>query len=104
MLNLFVVNPDPASLLQGSYNPWLVCLSLFIAIGSSYIGLQISAMARHAPKSLHVQIARLTGSLALGGGIWSMHFIGMLAFRIGNHVHGALGICILGCLAVAIER
>ncbi|HOY22904.1 MAG TPA: MHYT domain-containing protein, partial [Cellvibrio sp.] len=68
-------------------NPWLVCLSILIAIGSSYIGLQIAAMASRAPKGLHAQIALLTGSLALGGGIWSMHFIGMLAFRIGDHVH-----------------
>lgn len=87
MLNLFVINPDPASLIQGTYNPWLVCLSLLIAIGSSYIGLQIAAMARRTPQGVHAQIARLTGSLALGGGIWSMHFIGMLAFHIGNHVH-----------------
>jgi NO-binding membrane sensor protein with MHYT domain len=87
MLNLFVINPDPATLLQGTYNPWLVCLSILIAIGSSYIGLQIAAMASRAPKGLHAQIALLTGSLALGGGIWSMHFIGMLAFRIGDHVH-----------------
>jgi len=87
MLNLFVIDPDPATLLKGSYNPWLVCLSVLIAIGSSYIGLQISAMARRAPKGLHAQIALLTGSLAMGGGIWSMHFIGMLAFHVGDHVH-----------------
>lgn len=87
MLNLFVINPDPATLIQGTYNPWLVCLSILIAIGSSYIGLQIAAMASRAPKGLHAQIALLTGSLAMGGGIWSMHFIGMLAFRVGDHVH-----------------
>ncbi len=87
LLDLFVLNPDPASLLQGSYNLWLVGLSVLIAIGSSYIGLQIAAMTRRAPKSIHAQIALLTGSLALGGGIWSMHFIGMLAFSIGSHVH-----------------
>jgi len=87
MLNLFVINPDPSTLLQGNYNPWLVCLSILIAIGSSYIGLQIAAMASRAPKGLHAQIALLTGSLSVGGGIWSMHFIGMLAFRIGDHVH-----------------
>ncbi len=87
MLNLFVIDPDPATLLQGTYNPWLVSLSILIAIGSSYIGLQIAAMAKRAPKGLHAQVALLTGSLAMGGGIWSMHFIGMLAFRIGDHVH-----------------
>lgn len=87
MLNLFVIDPDPSTLLQGSYNPWLVLLSLLIAIGSSNIGLQIAAMARRAPKTFHAHIALLTGSLAMGGGIWSMHFIGMLAFRIGDHVH-----------------
>ncbi|RYY04765.1 MAG: PAS domain S-box protein [Gammaproteobacteria bacterium] len=87
MLNLFVIDPNPALLLQGTYNLWMVCLSVLIAIGSSYIGLQIAAMARRAPKGLHAHVALLTGSLAMGGGIWSMHFIGMLAFRVGNHVH-----------------
>ncbi|MEN0036522.1 MAG: MHYT domain-containing protein [Cellvibrio sp.] len=87
MLTIFVTNPDPAQLIPGSYNLWLVSLSILIAIGSSYIGLQIAAMASRAPKGLHAQIALLTGSLAMGGGIWSMHFIGMLAFRIGDHVH-----------------
>lgn len=87
MLNLFVIAPNPATLIQGTYNPWLVCLSILIAIGSSYIGLQIAAMAKRAPKGLHAQVALLTGSLAMGGGIWSMHFIGMLAFRVGDHVH-----------------
>lgn len=87
MLNLFVIDPNPATLIQGTYNPWLVCLSILIAIGSSYIGLQIAAMAKRAPKGLHAQVALLTGSLAMGGGIWSMHFIGMLAFHIGDHVH-----------------
>ncbi len=87
MLNLFVLNPDPASLIMGSYNPWLVGLSILIAIGSSYIGLQIATMTQRAPKGLHAQVALLSGSLALGGGIWSMHFIGMLAFRVGSHVH-----------------
>jgi len=87
MFNLFVANPDPASLIAGSYNPWLVALSLIIAIGSSYIGLQIATMTQRAPKGFHAQVALVSGSLALGGGIWSMHFIGMLAFSIGNHVH-----------------
>jgi NO-binding membrane sensor protein with MHYT domain len=87
MLNLFVIDQDYSTLIQGTYNPWLVCLSILIAIGSSYIGLQIAAMARRAPKGFHAQIALFTGSLAMGGGIWSMHFIGMLAFRVGDHVH-----------------
>ncbi len=87
MLSLFVIDPNPTTLLQGTYNPWLVCLSILIAMGSSFIGLQIAAMAKRAPKGLHAQVALLTGSLAMGGGIWSMHFIGMLAFRIGDHVH-----------------
>lgn len=87
MLNIFVNDLDPATLIHGIYNPWLVTLSILIAIGSSYIGLQIAAMARRAPKGFHAQIALLTGSLAMGGGIWSMHFIGMLAFRVGDHVH-----------------
>lgn len=85
--DLFINDQGNAVVLEGTYNLWLVALSLLIAIGSSYIGLQVSAMARRATRGVQAQVALFTGSLAMGGGIWSMHFIGMLAFHIGSHVH-----------------
>lgn len=87
MLTIFSLDVDPSLLLHGTYDPWLVILSIVIAIASSYIGLQIAFMAQRAPKGIQSPLVILTGSLAMGGGIWSMHFIGMLAFHLSNHVH-----------------
>lgn len=95
MLNIFIDNDTPALLLNGSYNPWLVIASILVAIISSIMGLQIAGMARLAKGRLLHQVALISGSLALGGGIWSMHFIGMLAFELGTHVHYSPAITML---------
>ncbi len=78
----FVGSVDPSLFLYGTYNPWLVALSVVIAIFASGMALQIAGMARLSDRTLHKQVAIITGSAALGGGIWSMHFIGMLAFQL----------------------
>jgi len=87
MLNIFITDASSYTLLQGHHNIGLVAVSIAVAIISSILGLQIAGMANHARNGVLRQIALLSGSLALGGGIWSMHFIGMLAFQLGTHVH-----------------
>ncbi|WP_437882020.1 PAS domain S-box protein [Pseudomonas sp. LRF_L74] len=82
LTHLFIDPSDPGLLIYGSHNPGLVALSVFIAIFSSCLALQIAGMARTSQSPLFRQVAIITGALALGGGIWSMHFIGMLAFEI----------------------
>ena len=72
--------------MQTSYNPWLVALSLCIAIITSCLALQIAGLARQAQESWLRQAALISGSIAMGGGIWAMHFIGMLAFTICSTV------------------
>src|SRR5690606_22480757 len=87
MLDIFIHRDTAPVLLEGSYNPWLVTTSILVAIASSFIGLQIAGMAKDARGHVLKQVARVSGSLALGGGIWSMHFIGMVAFQMGGHTH-----------------
>ena len=68
--------------MQSSYNFWLVTISFVVATLASYTALDLtgrifllaSARLRHA--------WRLGGAAALGVGIWSMHFIAMLAFSL----------------------
>ncbi|MEG3756084.1 MHYT domain-containing protein [Psychromonas arctica] len=64
-----------------SYNPWLVLVSISIAILSSFMGFQISHQAKNAPPTRKT-ISILIGSFALGGGVWAMHFIGMIALEL----------------------
>lgn len=65
--------------MQISYNLYLVVLSFFIATYASYSMLSVSERLINAASKIKWLIA---GSLSLGSGIWSMHFIGMLAYEM----------------------
>jgi diguanylate cyclase (GGDEF)-like protein len=68
--------------MHGTYDYSLVALSLVVASLASYTALDlsghISVMTR--PRIRHAWLAG--GAAAMGIGIWSMHFIGMLAFSL----------------------
>jgi len=64
---------------MGSYDIKLVCLSYLIAVVASFITLSHAQHLR-VPKSHAKYLWIAMGGLTLGAGIWSMHFIGMLAF------------------------
>lgn len=79
--HFFQTFPLPANQITGSYSIALVILSYLIGSVSSYVALDITGRMRD------VSVTRFTsymwligGSFAMGAGIWSMHFIGMLAF------------------------
>ena len=71
-------------MLDGTYNGWLVVASLLMAVLASYTALDIAGRVAAAEG----QVARwwlAGGSVAMGVGIWSTHFLGMLAFRMPVH-------------------
>ncbi len=65
----------------GSHDPVLVALSILIAALASYTALDLATRMRAAsgPASLGWLGA---AAVAMGGGIWSMHFVAMLAFSL----------------------
>jgi diguanylate cyclase (GGDEF)-like protein len=68
-------------MLTSSFNPLLVLLSLFVAILASYAALDMANRISAAQgRSTYWWLAG--GAGAMGLGIWSMHFIGMLAFKL----------------------
>ncbi|MCJ2053069.1 MHYT domain-containing protein [Methylobacterium sp. J-070] len=82
------------------FNPALVALSIGLAIFASYTALDLGARVRDSasgPRWPWVAGA----ALALGGGIWSMHFVGMLAFEMALHAAYDLGLTVLS-LVIAI--
>ncbi|MCU6496348.1 PAS domain S-box protein [Rugamonas sp. A1-17] len=82
LLRLFAPPTDPALIQYGSYTPSLVLLSILVAIFSSWMALQVAAQALSSRTPGLRAIMLATGSLALGCGVWAMHFIGMLAFNL----------------------
>jgi diguanylate cyclase (GGDEF)-like protein/PAS domain S-box-containing protein len=79
-------HPIDVTSLATSHEPWLVALSIVVASLASYVALDMAG--RTSAAGSHTRPAWLAaGSMAMGVGIWSMHFIGMLAFRL----HGPPG-------------
>jgi len=68
-------------MLVGTYNPLLVLVSYIVAAFASYVALDMAG--RIAASDGWISRSWLTGgSVAMGFGIWSMHFLGMLAFQL----------------------
>ncbi|WP_369986541.1 putative bifunctional diguanylate cyclase/phosphodiesterase [Pseudomonas xanthosomatis] len=68
-------------MLTGSYSSSLVLISLCVAILASYTALDLTGrIATAKGRAVHLWMAG--GALAMGIGVWSMHFIGMLAFSL----------------------
>src|SRR6516162_7122806 len=84
----------------GTYDPYLVALSIAIACLASYAALDLGGRIRGSRRwALQAWLA--TAAIAMGGGIWSMHFIGMLAFVMPMPVSYDVGLTLLS-LVVAI--
>jgi PAS domain S-box-containing protein len=84
LFSLFNVPDDPSLLSYGTYTPGLVILSVLVAIFASWMALLTAGQAVVNRSQRWTVLG--TGSLALGTGVWAMHFIGMLAFDLCTDV------------------
>ncbi len=67
--------------LDYTHNPWLVLFSLLVALMAGLTGLSLTkGLSTHSDMQKKVRIA--LAAVALGGGIWSMHFVAMLGLRL----------------------
>ncbi|SPJ30879.1 CO-responsive transcriptional regulator RcoM [Falsiruegeria mediterranea M17] len=67
--------------LNVGHNPWLVAVSLVVALVAGATGLTLTKdlSSKSVPqRKLAVSLA----AIALGGGIWSMHFVAMLGMQL----------------------
>ncbi len=68
-------------MLTVTYDPVLVIASILVAIMASFTGLRLTTgISALGPEARRAAIAK--AAVALGSGIWSMHFVGMLAVRL----------------------
>ena len=65
-----------------TYDLWLVALSLAVAALASYTVLDISARISLLGTTRLRRVWLAGGAVAMGLGIWSMHFVGMIAFSL----------------------
>jgi PAS domain S-box-containing protein len=88
--------------IHGTHEPALVALSILIAVVASYAALDLGGRIRAgAGRAQYAWL--LTAALAMGGGIWSMHFVAMLAFRLpGVPVSYDWGLTLLSLLCAVV--
>ena len=68
-------------MLTGHYETPLVLLSILVAIAASYAALSLAGRVSES-RGRAVAAWIVGGAIAMGSGIWAMHFVGMLAFRL----------------------
>ncbi|SDM94719.1 EAL domain-containing protein [Vreelandella arcis] len=81
---LFNILPDPQTLnaVQGEHSASLVLLSWLVALAASYAGLDIIKLVSKGSQPAWRRAWLWAGASAMGLGVWSMHFIGMHAYRL----------------------
>lgn len=84
--------------MHGSYDFILVLFSYIVAVASSYAVLDIVDRIS-ASGGAKKRIWLVLGSCAMGMGIWSMHFVGMMAFTLPVQVAYDIPMVILSVVA-----
>ena len=64
-----------------THEPWLVALSLVVAIQGAYVGLSLAVQVG-AAFGLRRRLLLAGAAISLAVAIWAMHFVGMLAARL----------------------
>jgi len=87
------------------YNIGLVFLSVLIAVGASYAALSLSDRVRAAVTQGFRHMWTVAGAFSMGIGIWSMHYLGMLALDLPVPVYYHLPTLLLSLfLAIAAAK
>ncbi len=84
--------------IEATYDYRLVALSVLIAIFAAYAALDLAARVTATRGSARL-LWLLGGAVAMGTGIWSMHYTGMLAYRLPMPVYYHIPTVILSLVA-----
>jgi len=94
------IDPEllPLTILDKSYNPYLVALSIIIAIISSFTAFGSLERINASTDRLHQTLWVMFGAVSMGIGIWATHFIGSLALILPIPVSYNLSITMLSVI------
>jgi PAS domain S-box-containing protein len=88
-------------IITGTHDPYLVALSILIASFASYTALDLGGRVG-AAHGLARRVWLVAAAVAMGGGIWSMHFVGILAFVMPIHVTYSVGLTALSLVVAMV--
>ncbi|WP_300619466.1 MHYT domain-containing protein [Dokdonella sp.] len=86
--------------MQGSHDLGLVALSYLIASLAGFVAIEFASRMRAHPSGRIPWL--IGGALAMGTGIWSMHFVGMTAFSLPVPISYDIGITFLSWVAAIL--
>ena len=104
MFDLFFnLGAVPDNIETGVYNSLRVVLSYCVAAFASYTALLLAHELTGAKTPTEKRMLHWGGAFAMGAGIWSMHFIGMLSYRMRMALEYDLWLTLLSLLiAIAV--
>src|SRR5690349_17760243 len=93
--------------ITGTYDPYLVALSILVAGFASYTALDLGGRVALAQGPTLAQgpshrIWLAAAALTMGAGIWSMHFVAMIAFELPAPVSYDVGLTVLSLVLAII--
>jgi len=89
-------------MIEVEYDLLLVFISYVIAVFGSYVGLNLAIRVPSAKPGADLYLWVALSSLALGGAIWSMHYIGMMAVDLKMPVTYDLSLTIISMLLAVL--
>ncbi|MGP9597860.1 MULTISPECIES: MHYT domain-containing protein, partial [unclassified Psychrobacter] len=89
-------------MIEVEYNLLLVFISYVIAVLGSYVGLNLAIRVPSAKPGNDLYFWVALSSIALGGAIWSMHYIGMMAVDMKMPVTYDLSLTIISMLLAVL--
>lgn len=88
--------------MTGTYNVWLQLLSFIVAVIASYVALDLASRVSSSTGKV-ARYWQIGGAVSMGTGIWSMHFIGMLAFQLPIQMGYDVSITLLSLLIAILS-
>ncbi len=88
--------------IAGSFNLFLVAVSYVVSVFGSFTALVLARESVKAELNQRLPWVLWSAVIMAGIGIWSMHFIGMMAYRMGMPVNYDIGLTTLSMVLAVI--
>lgn len=78
----FLIGDIPPIAEKGTYVPFLILVSYVVAFLASFTAIDLADYIFQENNIKRQRMWHMAGAFAMGAGIWSMHFIGMLSYKM----------------------